>query len=134
MDASRNDRTLRQIIAILLALAGLAERLEGRCFAVRFLVLLVLRRAEAVAFGFLARAFVVDEVGYDDDFGGGPGDAAALALRLRAIAAAFRTLLAPDGVLDGAFVLREGPLRLTQTVTPRAAAPLRAARWIHDTS
>ena len=44
-----SEATLQRIAALLLALADLAEQAGGRCFAVRVLVLLILRPAEAMA-------------------------------------------------------------------------------------
>lgn len=44
-----NIKTLRRIVALLLALAGLTERASSRCHAVRWSVLWLLRPAEAIA-------------------------------------------------------------------------------------
>lgn len=52
--AEREGRALRRIVALLLALAQLAERAGSMPLPVRVMVLLVLRRAEAVAFAFAA--------------------------------------------------------------------------------
>ncbi|HHZ08113.1 MAG TPA: hypothetical protein GX405_04960, partial [Rhizobiales bacterium] len=100
MEGTLQDRrTFSRIAAALLALALLAERAAGRSYPVRFLVLAILGRAEAVA-----RAFVAREIG-----GGGPGpdwpghaeppvlhgspaDAGMLALRLRLLAAVLDAL------------------------------------------
>jgi hypothetical protein len=126
---------LRQVIAIVLGLAIVAERLQARCFPVRFLVLLVLRRAEAVTLGYLSGYFVVDDAGCDDARGSGPADAAALALRFRAMAAALQSLLAPDGIPGGGRAARGGMLpRRASGDGRRAAAPRRGHRWAHDTS
>ena len=108
MDGGLDDRTLRRIIAMLVALAALAERAANRSFPVRWFVLSLLRYAERVA-----RDVLVEETGWDwsdiddafgiggdpDDplgLGSGPADALALAWRLRALAALFRALLSPD--------------------------------------
>ena len=98
----RDRRTLSRIAALLLALALLAERAAGRSFPVRFLVLSLLWRAEAVA-----RAFVADATGadcpdlpcFDEPLAmrGGPADAAVLALRLRMLAAVLGVLSGADG-------------------------------------
>ena len=84
-----NRKTLRRIVALLLALAGLAERASGRSGAVCLLVLWLLRPGEAIA-----RDYVAGLVGNP----GGPlapipsgCDAAAEAIRL---AASFRSLAA----------------------------------------
>jgi hypothetical protein len=49
IEAGPDDTRVRRIIALLVAFAGLAERAAGRCFPIRFLVFVVLWRAEAVA-------------------------------------------------------------------------------------
>ena len=84
-----NRKTLRRIVVLLLALAGLAERASGRSGAVCLLVLWLLRPGEAIA-----RDYVAGLVG---NAGCLPapirpgGDAAAEAVRL---AASFRSLAA----------------------------------------
>jgi hypothetical protein len=45
--AFRSERTLRRIVLLLVALAGLAERAADRSWPVRCFVLWLLRRAEA---------------------------------------------------------------------------------------
>ena len=52
--ARREERRLERIVALLVALAALAEAAAGRSFPVRWLVLLYLRRAEGVAHDFVA--------------------------------------------------------------------------------
>lgn len=85
----RNERMLLRIAALLVAFSLLAERAAGRSFPVRFLVLAILRRAEAVA-----RALVALETGADGPcleeplaFSYRVVDAAWLALRFRLLAA-----------------------------------------------
>ncbi|PSM17746.1 hypothetical protein C7T96_12225 [Nitratireductor sp. StC3] len=57
VDVARGDRrNLRRIMTLLGALAVLAERAGARSWPVRCLVLCILRRAEAVARGFVAEA------------------------------------------------------------------------------
>ena len=51
-----NDRTLRRIMTMLVALAALAEQAAVRSFPVRFLTLCILRHAEVVAWAFVADA------------------------------------------------------------------------------
>jgi hypothetical protein len=90
----RNGGTLQRIVALLLSLALVAERAAGRSWPVRFLLLLILRRAEAVATSFVVRE--IEAAGAsDDDFpwlddiaesGSSPLDAAFLALRFRLLA------------------------------------------------
>ncbi len=135
METSGNDRVLRQVMATVLGLAALAERLQTRCFAVRFLVLLVLRRAEAVTLRYLSNHFLVDDAWFDDDVGGsGPAAAAALAERFYAMAAALRMLLEPDGIPGGRRRGHRGALRRAVRPLRAAAAPRLAPIGIHDTS
>lgn len=100
MDGTRrDDRTLGRIVAMLVALAALAERAAGRSLPVRWLVLSLLRRAETAAHDLVAGVAgsawpgpeVRPETGY------GPADAASLALRLRMLAAVLGALLPPAG-------------------------------------
>lgn len=91
-----DGRTLRRIIAMLVALAVLAERSAARSAPLRWFVLLVLRRAERAA-----DPFVFEEAGLPPSIepfaaaGNDPEDALRLAARFRALAAALGTLL-PD--------------------------------------
>jgi len=106
MEGVMQDRgTFRGIARTLLALAMLAERTAARSFPVRFLVLAILYRAEAIARRFVAReaaTLVAEalEAGYPDvplpdlacldEPGGlhyGAADAGLLSLRLRILAA-----------------------------------------------
>jgi hypothetical protein len=89
MEASLDERTLKRIIALLVAFAGLAERAADRCFPVRFVVLLVLRHAEAVARDYVAEATLVDGLWFDDDMEctSSPVDALLLGQRFRWLAA-----------------------------------------------
>jgi hypothetical protein len=85
---------LLKIAALLVSLSLVAERAAGRSFPVRFLVLVLLRRAEAVATSFVAAtaeaagATADDFPWLDDSPGSGssPLDAAWLALRFRLLA------------------------------------------------
>ena len=105
-----NDRTLRRIVTMLVALAALAEQAAVRSFPVRFLVLCILRHAEVVAWRFVADATGATRPapGEVPAAGNGPSDAMLLAARLRALAAALVALLRPG--------------------RPRAGAPVSAAR------
>jgi hypothetical protein len=96
-DAERYDRTLRRTIAMLVALAVLAERAAPRSFPVRWLVLVVLRRAEAVAHAYVVEATDWMWPGFEEELESGcsPVDASLLALRLRMLAAILGALLAP---------------------------------------
>lgn len=51
-DATREGRALQRIVALLIALAGLADRAASRSFPVRVIVVALLRRAEAAAWAF----------------------------------------------------------------------------------
>jgi hypothetical protein len=106
MERALQDRgTLQGIARTLLALALLAERSAARSFPVRFLVLAILFRAEAIARRFVARAsatviaealdagcpdFPFPDLACLDEPAGlhyGAADAVLLALRLRILAA-----------------------------------------------
>ncbi|MFN3546217.1 MAG: hypothetical protein ACK4U0_01900 [Mesorhizobium sp.] len=127
-DADRYDRTLRRIIATLVALAVLAERAAYRSLPVRWLVLCLLRHAETVVREHVAettgwdwpdleKAFGIDapEAGFDAGqgagdgradagiatvAGNGPADALALAWRLRALASILGAFLSPASGFD----------------------------------
>ena len=111
MTGALQDRgTSKGIAATLLALALLAERAAGRSFPVRFLVLAILGRAEAIARACVARASatVIAEaieagcpcpdfpdlacLDESDGLHCGAADAVLLALRLRILAAVFGML------------------------------------------
>jgi hypothetical protein len=90
----RNGEALGRIIAVLIALAVLAERAAARSFSVRWLVLSSLRPAEAVAREFVAetaRAHPTLEA--TPQFRNGPEDALLLAWRFRALAAVLGAFL-----------------------------------------
>ena len=146
--AFRDRRTLRAIAATLLALALLAERAAGRSFPVRFLVLSLLWRAEAVARAFVAEAtgtFVAGATGADwpcpdlpsfaEPLGlrGRPVDAAILALRLRMLAAVLGMLSGAAGLSAGEEPRPEGAPGLPVILVVRLPAARRPPRP-HDTS
>ena len=95
--AIRDDRTLRRIIATLVAFAGLAEQTAARSFPVRFLALCILRHAEVLAWGFVtdATGMTPPILGEVPAVGNGPADAMLLAARFAALAAALALLLEP---------------------------------------
>ncbi len=100
--AERDIAGLRRIVAVLLALACLAERAGSRCFPVRILVLAIVSRAE-----WPVRAFLADTTGLVwplDDAGiavcGRPGEAGMIALRLRMVAAGVAALLHAECLAD----------------------------------
>jgi hypothetical protein len=150
-----DERGLRKVTAMLVALAALAERASSRSFPVRWFVLVLLRHAERVA-----RDFVVEETGWEwhvivdaFDIGGpldigadsdtghgsrsGPADALALAWRLRVLAALLRTLLPPDDV-SGHADIRAGTADAARGLASRLARllamPFRLAWPAPDTS
>jgi hypothetical protein len=138
-----NERMLRRIIALLVVFAGLAEGAAGRSFAARFILLLVLRRAEGVARDYVAGAMLVDGLWFDDGLENGsrPEDAILLGLRFRTLAAVFQTFLAPDGCVgEERHETGAGMHRACRRASPRARrfAAAVAARAgtpdFHDTS
>ncbi|MCV0395245.1 MAG: hypothetical protein K5872_07430 [Rhizobiaceae bacterium] len=87
---ARWDGRLRRIIAVLVALAVLAERAADRSFPVRCFVLWILRRAEAVVAEFVAEATGMPQPAFAGigTTGNDPEDALLLAARLHALAEA----------------------------------------------
>ncbi len=144
MEGVLQDRgTFRGIARTLLALAMLAERTAARSFPVRFLVLAILYRAEAIARRFVARsaATLIAEAidaGYPDfpdlacldepaGLHYGAADAALLALRLRILAAVLGMLSdAEDFCDDGSAVFSDDSSAGWPAVAARGAggAPL----------
>ncbi|MEX0408094.1 hypothetical protein ABGN05_20760 [Aquibium sp. LZ166] len=99
--ARQDDRTLRRIAALLVAMAVLAERAAGRSFLVRWVVLSLLRLAASVAETFVVEVTQLEWPCPDCawDFRGDALDAAWLALRLRALASVIEALAGlPYGV------------------------------------
>ena len=92
------DRGLERIVAMLAAFATLAERAALRSFPVRWIVLLLLRRAEAIARFYVEEVTDCDWPSPDDcsDTRYGSADALILAAFFRAMAAALATLLPID--------------------------------------
>jgi hypothetical protein len=111
MVGALQDRgTFRGIALTLFALALVAERAAGCSFPVRFLVLAILGRAEAIARAFVAG--VIDADVPDLPCGaeppglrGGAADAEILALRLRMLAAILGMLADLDACCDDGSVL-----------------------------
>lgn len=93
--ARRDDRTLIRIAAMLVALAVLAERAGSRSLPVRWLVLCILRRAEAVAHAFVVEAIQTNWPCLEEalEVENRPIDAVWLAWRFRVLAAALSALL-----------------------------------------
>jgi hypothetical protein len=135
--ARRDDYLmLMHFIAILFAMASLAERLIADPPIVRSLVLPILRQAEAIA-----RAWVAREAGgrslrhlpspilFDTD---GPQDALRLALCFRALALVLGTCLAKLAAFGIAAAKAHAPWRLRARL---ALCPLTfASATLHDTS
>ena len=120
MAGAVEDRgTLRGIARTLLGLALLAERVAGRSFPVRFLVLAILYRGEKIARAFVARTSATliaeaIEAGFPDcpfpdlacldeptGLHYGEADAVLLALRLRVLAAVLGMLSDAEDIIDG---------------------------------
>jgi len=80
-------------MATLIALAVLAERASVRSLPVRWLVLLFLRHAEAVAREFVVETTQTQRFARVLPIEGNPADAMLLAARFRALAAAIAALL-----------------------------------------
>ena len=91
--AIRDIQALRSIVATLIALAALAERVGARSYPVRFLALCFLRPAEAVAREFVAGAAPTQRLAGNAMVENGPADPIRLASRFRALAAALSALL-----------------------------------------
>ena len=88
-------RALSRIAALLVALAVLAERAGSRSLPVRWFVLAILRRAEAVAHAFVVEATQSAWPYFDEDseMDNRPVDAAWLAWRFRLLAAMLGALM-----------------------------------------
>lgn len=113
----RDVQTLRRIVAMLISLAALAERVAGLSFPVRWLVLGILRPAEAVAGEFVAQATHIPPPAADEtpSSPNSPADAILLAWR-------FRVLAAMLGLLTGA-VRRSVDWNARGDGAPRRLAP-----------
>ncbi len=122
MTGALQDRgTFRGIAATLLALSLVAERAAGRAFPVRFLVLAILNRAEAVARAFVARATGTDCLDEPSARHYGAADAQLLALRLRMLAAILGALADAEGDYDDRSAERSAAH--SRTWSARAVAP-----------
>jgi hypothetical protein len=97
-DDARHERTIRRIIALLVAFAGLAGRAADRNYPVRFVLLLVLRHAEEIARDYVAGVMLVDGLWFDDgmECTSSPEDAALLAERFRLLAEQLVGFLEPE--------------------------------------
>lgn len=96
-----DDRTLRRLAALLVAMAVPSERAAARSFPVRWIVLSLLRVAAAVTETFVVEVTQLEWPCPDGawDFRGDALDAAWLAVRLRALAAVIEALAGmPSGV------------------------------------
>jgi hypothetical protein len=130
MKAGQDDRTRAHTIALFVSLAGLAERVAGRCLAVRFVVLLLLRRAEELARDYAALATGTDGLWFDDGLGTGCGAAEAelIALRFHDLAAFLAGEIEPGNATDRAAAPRGLQAALERLcalpdVLPGASAP-----------
>ena len=93
--AMRDDEALSRIAATLIALAALVERSASRSYAVRCLVLVILRQAEVVAREFVTgmTGTLLPAIKGTPETRNGPEDAILLASRFRALAAALGALI-----------------------------------------
>lgn len=130
--AEAKGRALQRMVALLLALADLAERAGAAPFPVRFIVLAILRHAEAVAWQFVAvavpvpsRADVEAPVPCRDS----RAEAVRLALGLRILALVVAELTAQAPARVSSARLRDFVILAR---APLAHAP--AALPAHDTS
>ena len=116
-----NRDVLGRIAALLFALAGLADRAAGAPFLRRRQVLQILNCGEAEA-----RAFVIGMVSGAQVSADAPesaGDAASLAVRLRALALVLCVLLARRACPPGAAGLRTGRVKPARRAGRRAPPP-----------
>ena len=137
--AIRDIQALRRIATTFLALAALAELASGRSFPVRWLVLAILRPAEAVAAQFVAELTdaVLPAHWENPACRNAPADAMLLAWRFRMLAAALGALLGLASLprhrnagLEG-FVLvvfRPGPRAVTAGAAIRGRTTRHEAR------
>ena len=114
----QNERMLLKIAALLVSLSLVAERAAGRSLPVRFVLLALLRRAEAIARAFVVRETRIDlpEPAQTPVFHGHPAEAAALALGLRMLA-----LILADFVETGCLTASDEPF---SGVAPCDPAPI----------
>ncbi|MCV0397216.1 MAG: hypothetical protein K5872_14750 [Rhizobiaceae bacterium] len=137
--AAGDGRRLRRIVALLVALAALAEQAAGRCYLVRCFVLWLLRRAEAVVADFVAEATGMPQPAFAGigTTGNDPEDALLLAARLHALAEALGVLLRLALILPplhgrGRSQRRRGAVPATACRFPRTPDGLAAGPY--DTS
>jgi hypothetical protein len=90
-----DERMARRIIALLVSLAGLAERAADRSFPVRWLVLTLLRYVESVALDHVidSAPWAWPYLAIEPESGSTPMDAILLGQRLRMLAAILGELL-----------------------------------------
>ena len=131
-----HDRMLRRTIAMLVALAVLAERTALRSFPVRWLVLIILRRAEVVAHAYVVEATDGMWPGFEEELESGcsPVDASLLALRLRVLAAILGALLAPADARPGTVRANRAVCRLAPRGGDRSVTPSFPLPAPNDTS
>lgn len=100
--ARRDFQTLSRIVAILIALAALAERAAVKPFPIRWIVLAILRQAEGVAAAFVAETIPADWPCVDQSLetGSDPADAMWLAWRFRMLAALLGAVLQCECLAD----------------------------------
>lgn len=125
MDQNKTtDReALRRVVAVLLALADLAERAGGRSLAVRSLVLRLLRPGEVLARDYLAR--LTRHAAVPSESLPFTHDSVTEAIRL---ATSFRTLAAALTALAAEFTSSQQPIA-ARYVNPVAVGLLAALRY-----
>lgn len=134
--ATGDIRTLRGIIAMLAALAVLAEHAAGRSLPVRWLALTILRRGEMAACAYAADATQCEwpcladpgELRHD------PADAILLAARFRMMAAMLVALLPPEALAGRGGHTVGGPDRFAPRPGRPGLAPAGLAAGPYDTS
>lgn len=131
-----DGRKARRIIALLLSLACLAERASQRSWPVRWLVLVLLRRAETASLDMLVEAVGVDRSHFEDpDAGFRPLDALLLAASLRTIAALLSAVVTPPPCADrGRIGRKAAPPAIGPEARPAAVAFAALPRGAFDTS
>lgn len=134
--ATRSDRMLEHIVALLVALAVQAERAADRSFPVRWLVLTILRRGELAACCCLAEMTRCEWPCFGDTAQPrcDPVDAIHLAARLRMLAAALASLLFAAREHPGRGRRIVGGDRLTLRAIRPAVIPAGLGAGPHDTS
>ncbi len=134
--ATGSDRVLWHIVALLVALAVLAERAAGRSLPVRWLVLAILSHGERAACAYLAEVTGFEWQWLEEpaDLRCDWADAIHLAARLRMLAVVLVALLCDGGDYPGRGRRIDGGHRLTFCAVRPAVIPDGPAAGPYDTS